>query len=221
MSEKKSKAKKIIISVLIVVLIVSTICIFAVIKTKKKKNNADIINPVTQSPSIEEQINSDIINQKICTEYNGNYIFSSVVDIYFDDDLTIAEQNYAYYSISNTVKDKNSFVYYLTVQNNPATTKEKITLVNGKYTKVSGTTKTEKGRYYGNLDKSYVYITDPNGSITLNGQNYSKAFEISQTGYWISNKLSASSTTIYLREKLSYGNVGNKYLYVTYAYEMV
>ena len=60
------------------------------------------------------------------------------------------------------------------------------------------------------------------GSTIINNTNYSQSFEISLTGYWLPNNLSANDgSIIYVREKVHYGNVGEKFVYITYAYKMI
>ena len=66
MSDKKTKVKKIIISVLIIALIATAICVFLVSKNKKSNDDSkDVIIPIGQTSTIESQINSDVINQKV------------------------------------------------------------------------------------------------------------------------------------------------------------
>lgn len=226
MSDKKSKAKKIIISILIVALIATAVCIFLV--TKNKKNNKtenNSVTPISQTSSIESEINSDVINQKVCQEYNGNYIFYGVADISFEESLSRYDEYKIYQSIagSNTT-DKNSFIHYLNKQNNYDNTNKIITLVNGKYTLSIGQTKAESGLFFGNLNKSIIFIKDPKGTTIIDEKNYSQAFEISQTGYWLSNKITEKNSDldiIYIREKFYYGNNVKKFFYVTYAYQMI
>lgn len=226
MSEKKSKAKKIIISIIIVVLIVATaITVFLVVrnnKNKKNTNNSPVEN-VGQSSNIEAEVQSDVINQKICVEYNGNYAFLSVMHIEFDTNMSISDKNKVFYSISNKqAKDENTFRSYLINQKTSTSSKEIITLVNGKYTKSIGETRAESGLYFGNLDKSIIFKEDENGSTIIDERNYSPSIEISHTGYWLPNLLpDKQNNTIYIHEKINYGNVGEKFIYVTYAYRMI
>lgn len=222
MSINKSKLKKIIIVIIIAVLIVATtICIFLVVKkNKKNKNNSQPPENVNNESSIEAQINADIINQNICADYQGNYIFDSIMEIQFDSDLSISEKNKIYKSLSNNqAKDGNTFHSYLLTQNNYYISKEIITLVNGKYTKSIGSTKSETGLFFGNKDKSIIFTLDNEGTTIIDERAYSAKFEISLTGYWLPNIVSNSNDTIYIREKINYSNIGEKYLYITYAYK--
>jgi hypothetical protein len=80
----------------------------------------------------------------------------------------------------------------------------------------------ESGLYFGNLNKSAIYKKDNSGSTIINNTNYSQSFEISLTGYWLPNNLSTNDgSIIYVREKVHYGNVGEKFVYITYAYKMI
>ena len=225
MSEKKSKLKKILIPIIIVVLIAIAVCLFFVFKAKN--NNKNNNNPVenVNSNSIESEINSDIINQKISPEYNGNYIFQAVMHIELDSNLSIDELNKTYKALANNnvnVKDANTYYSFLSDKKNYNKTKEIITLVNGKYTKSIGSKMAESGLYFGNLNKSAIYKKDNSGSTIINNTNYSLSFEISLTGYWLPNNLSTNDgSIIYVREKVHYGNVGEKFVYITYAYKMI
>ena len=232
MSEKKSKVKKIIISVLIVALIATAICVFFVSKNNKNKNsNQNNVTPVSQSSSIEGQINSDVINQKVCPEYNGNYIFYGVADISFTESLTRYDEYQIYQSIAgSSIKDKNTFIHWLNGQKSYSKTGEIISLIQGKYTKSIGQTKAESGLFFGNLNKSIVFLKDQNGTTIIDEKKYSQAFDISETGYWLSESLRNSFAKIeknddieivFIREKFEYGNNVKKFFYVTYAYQMV
>lgn len=226
MSEKKSKLKKILIPIIIIVVIAAAICLFFVIKSKNnKKNNNNSAENVSNSSNIEEQINSDIINQNISVEYNGNYIFSSILNIEFDGNPSIDEKNKIYKALANNnirVKDANTFGNFISDKKDYKKTKEIITLVNGRYTKSIGSTMAESGLFYGNLNKSLIYVKDSDGPTIINGSKYSSSFEISLTGYWLPNNLSSNNGSyIYIREKVHYGNTGEKFVYITYMYEMI
>ncbi len=232
MSDKKSKAKKIIISVLIIALIATAVCVFFVTKNKKKKNdNSSPVIPVNQSKTIESQINSDVINQKVCPEYNGNYIYYGIADISFNEIISRYDEYQIYkYIAGSNINDKNTFIHYLNNQKRYEKTGETITLLQGKYTKSIGSTKNESGLFFGNLNKSIIFLKDSNGTTVIDEKNYSQAFEISETGYWLSNKIIESFSKIeknedieiiYLREKFYYGENVKKFFYVTYAYKMI
>ena len=230
MSEKKTKIKKIIVCILIVAVITSAVCVFFVAKNKKKKNNNNepIITPVNQSSIIESQINSDILNKKICADYDGNYIYYNVADISFSGETTYTERSNAYNTIAN-VSNKNSFLRYIKDKKNYDSTSEIITLVNGKYTKTISRSRAENGLYFGNENKSVIYTRDNNGSIEIDEKLYSISLEISITGYWLSSNIKENISNIekkenisliYIREKFKYSNNDEKYLYVTYVYKI-
>ena len=225
MSEKKSKLKKILIPIIIVVLIATAICLFFVFKSKNNKSTNNNSAQNVNNSSIESEINSDIINQNVFVEYNGNYVFHAVMLIELDSSLSIDELNKTYKALANNnvnVKDANTYYSFLSDKKNANKTKETITLVNGKYTKSIGSTMAESGLYFGNLNKSLIYKKDSAGSTTINNTNYSQSFEISLTGYWLPNNLSSNDgSIIYIREKVHYGNVGEKFVYITYAYKMI
>ena len=222
MAENKSKIKKILIPIIIVlVLIAIAIIIFVVVKNKKKAPTPPpVTEVVSQKPSVDEVINSDILNQKVSKEYNGNYKFKSIMEVQFDTELTLEEQNSAYKAIAN-VSDKTSFLYYLRNKKNIEKIDETITLIDGKYTKSIGTTTAESGLYFGNLNKSAIFTKDENGSTIICDSPYSLTYEISQTGYWITNIIPSPNNIIYIREKITYGLLKDKCLYVISAYQMI
>lgn len=221
MDKKKIFSKKIIIPVVILILVVSAICIFLITNNKKdNKPAAPDASNVSQTEVIENEINIDVLNKKICQEYNGNYTFKSIVDVSFDRKISYENEKLIYGSISG-FSDKNSFIYYLYNKKVNDSKNEIITLVNGKYVKTKNNRKVENGIFYGNLNKSYVYVLDKDGSIEIDNRNYSIVSEISNTGYWLVNNIDQESTTIYIREKYVYDNVSGNYLYVTYAYSQI
>ena len=226
MSEKKSKLKKILIPIIIVVVIAIAICLFFVFKSKNnKKNNNNTAENVSSSSNIETQINIDVINQKVCVEYNGNYIYDSIINVEFDGEFSNEEKNKIYKSIAKNnihVKDANTFGNYISNIKKYENSNEIITLVDGKYTKSNGSAKVELGLYYGNLNKSIIYNKDDKGTTVINEINYTPSFEISQTGYWLQNNTSTNNgKSIYIREKVYYGNTGEKFVYISYKYKMI
>lgn len=232
MSDKKTKTKKIIISVLIIALIATAVCVFLVSKNKKSGNNSnDVIIPIGQTSTIESQINSDVINQKVCPEYNGNYSFYGIADISFTESLSRYDEQQIYNFISGTtIKDKNTFIHWLNNQKRYESTGEIISLIQGKYTKSIGQTKAESGLFFGNLNKSIVFLRDPEGTTIVDEKTYSQAFDISENGYWLSPKVQEKFAEIenkedieilFIREKFYYGNKIQKFFYVTYAYKMI
>lgn len=232
MSDKKTKAKKIIISVLIIALIATAVCVFLVSKNKKSDSDSpNNVIPVGQTSTLESQINSDVINQKVCPEYNGNYIFYGVADISFNESLSRYDEYQIYQSIAgSSIKDKNTFIHWLNNQKYYGKTNEIISLIQGKYTKSIGQTKAESGLFFGNLNKSIIFLKDQNGTTIIDDKTYSQSFEISETGYWLSPKSLESFSKIekdedleiiFIREKFEYGNNVKKFFYATYAYKMI
>lgn len=215
---KKKIIKRIVIPIVLLVAVVSTICIFAV--NKKPKQEIPIATVVNQEIDIEDIIQTDVINLKICPEYNGNYVYKSIKDVSFSEDTSASSEEFAYEYISG-YPDKNSFLYFLNKQKLSETKNEIITLVNGKYTKTNNKEKIEEGLYYGNLDKSYVYVENQDGTIEIEDTMYSIELEISHTAYWLEQNITPSSTKIYVREKYIYNEHSSNFLYITYVYEML
>ena len=75
--------------------------------------------------------------------------------------------------------------------------------------------------YFGNADKSAIFVKDKNGSTEIDETNYTEKYDISLTAYWLNNITNAQNNKIYIREKVFYGSVGEKYFYVTYEYKMI
>lgn len=220
---KKIFSKKVILPIIAVILIVSTICIFFVTKNRNNSNtNVPDASNVNQVNQLENQINTDVINKKVCSEYNGNYKYKGIVTVSFENKMTYAEENDAYKIIDKRAYDKNSFLYYLNIESNNKLKSQIITLVDGKYTKSNGSTRLEYGLYYGNLNKSYVYKADKNGTIEIDGEHYSITHEVSQTGYWLANNNLNNGKNLYVIERRTYQAVSKTYsYYITYLYEMI
>lgn len=215
---KKVKLLKIsMVFIVILALILTAVCVF-IIKNKQKHE--------TPKPTLSEleltelNIRKDVANNTVCTEYNGDYKINSVVDISFEDNLSIQEQNNIFNNIAGT-KDKNSFANYLYQSKKNSENNEILCLHDGVYSKTKNNIKLQKGLYFGNLDKSYVYVENINGTIIINNITHSIDFEISKTAYWTSKNLTSSTTKIYVREKYYYDEISGKFFYVTYAYEQM
>lgn len=220
---KKKIAKKIIIPVILLVMIASAVCIFAI--NKKPKTSPPPVSQVSQNNNnidkIEAIISADVINQKVCSEFNGNYVYKSIKDVSFNKDIPSSSESLTYEYISG-YPDKNTFLYFLNKKKVEETKNEIITLISGSYTKTINSTKVSEGIYYGNLDKSYIYIENEKGSIDIDETKYSIELEISFTGYWLDRPpVTPSSTKIYVREKYIYDELASNFLYVTYVYEMI
>lgn len=220
---KKFFSKKVIIPIIALVLVATAICIFFVTKNKKSNNtNTPDASNVSQISIIENQINTDVINKKICSEFNGNYKYKGIITVSLDGKMTIDEENEAYKIIDRRASNKNSFLYFLNADESKKLNSQTITLVDGKYTKSNGSTKVEHGLFYGNLDKSFIYKADENGKVEIDGEQYSIALEISQTGYWLANNNINSSKNLYVIERRTYEGVSKTYsYYITYLYEMI
>lgn len=215
---KKIKLSKLnIVLIVILTLLLTSVCIFVI--KNKQKHETPKYSP-SELEQIEIDINKDVVNNIIRTEYNGNYKFSSVVDISFEEDLTNAEQKEIFKSISGA-KDKNTFATYLYNNKKSSSSGEIICFNDGAYSKSKNNSVVEKGLYYGNLNKSYVYVQNKNGTVIINNTPHSIDFEISKTAYWSSKNISQSETKIFIREKYYYDEVNDKFLYVTYSYEKV
>lgn len=218
---KKKIAKKIIIPVILLVMIASAVCVFAI--NKKPKASPPPASNVSQNnnnSNIEAKVSADVINQKVCSEFNGNYVYKTVKDVSFNKDIPASSESLTYEYISG-YPDKNTFLYFLNKQKLEETKDEIITLINGSYTKTVSSKKVAEGIYYGNQDKSYIYVENEQGSINLDNVKYSIELEVSFTAYWLERPITPSSTKIYVREKYIYDELASNFLYVTYVYEMI
>lgn len=215
----KKVSKKVIIPITILLLITFVVGVFVAFKPKKKTNNdaPPVSSPVKELAQIKNNISKDVANNNISVDYNGNFSYYTVVEITFEDELSISEQNAILKQISNC-NNKNGFALYLDKQK--SSQNEKIILNNGNYTKQKNGIDVEKGLFYGNTDLSYVYVEKEDGKITISEKPHSLEYEISLSGYWITKKVKSSSTIVYLREKVYYGVENQKYFYVTYSYKM-
>lgn len=222
MDKKKIFSKKIIIPVILLVLVLSITSIFLVAKNSKKdKNNiAPEVEVVNQTKIIENEINKDVTNRKICSEYNGNYTFKSVLDITFDEEMSDESEKLLYKYISGC-PDKNSFIYYMNTLSRQQKDGQIISLIEGKYTKSKNKIKLESGLYYGNLNKSYVFVEDKNGTIEIDKRYHKISFEISLNCYWLNNMIHNNVNSLYIREKYTYDSVAGNYFYITYLYEFM
>lgn len=215
---KKKLAKRIIIPIVLVALIATTaIILFAV--NKKPKTTPPIVSVVTQERDIELEIQNAVINHNVAEDFNGNYVYKSIKDIAFAKEMSEENKSLIFKHITGR-PDENAFRVYLNnIKNNQKN--EFISLIDGQYTKTIDSKKVNEGFYYGNLDKSYVYIENSEGSIELDGNKYSIELEISQTAYWLNKTIITSPTTLYVREKFMFAKHSDNFVYVTYVYEMI
>lgn len=221
MDKKKLFSKKVIIPIAILVLVIALTSIFLVSKKSTNTNNSDTpIENVSQNNDIETKIQTDVLTQNVCVNYNGNYVFKAVADISFPKDISSDSEKLAYkYFCGST--SKNSFLYYLYENKTRDSKNEIITLVNGKYTKSQNNKTISTGLFFGNENKSYVFTEDENGTSEFNGKNHKIDFEISLNGHWLSNNILDTNDIIYIREKFYYDNIQESFIYVTYIYEMI
>lgn len=215
---KKKLILRIFTPIVLVAVTISAISLF--VGQKPSKTNTPNASFVSHNLDIESQIQSDVINQKISSEYNGNYVFKTIIDVSFNKNISNASENLAYEYISG-YPDKNTFLYFMNKKKLAESKDEIITLVNGKYTKTKNSKKISEGIYFGNNNKSYVYTEDKNGTIEIDEFLYSIDLEISLTAYWIKNINSPSPNVIYIREKYIYDELASNFMYITYAYEMI
>ena len=216
---KKKLAKKIIIPVVLVVLIATAIIIFAV--NKKPKTNTPNVSIVTHdNQNIELEIQDAVLNHNVSKEFNGNYVYKSIKDVSFANEISDSDKALTFKYLTGR-PDENAFRLYLNNKKTSESENEILTFIEGQYTKTTNGTKTSEGFYYGNLNRSYVYVEDPNGSIEIEENKYSIEIEISQTAYWLNKSIVTSPTIIYVREKYVYDELASNFMYITYAYEMI
>ncbi len=217
--EKKKLAKRIIIPIILVAVIASAVIIFAV--NKKPKTNPPIVSVVSQQErDIEFEINNAVINHNVSKEYNGNYVYKSIKDISFANDISEDTKALVFKHFTGK-SDENAFRLYLNKQKLSENQNEYITLIEGQYTKTINSQKVSEGFYFGNLDKSYIYVENPKGNVEIKDSKYSIELEISQTAYWLDKTIIPSPTTIFVREKFIYDELASNFMYITYVYEMV
>lgn len=219
MEKKKIFSKKILIPIIVLVLVISVTSIFLLNK-KSNTKETQFVEPINNIALIEANINNDVLNLNVCVNYNGNYKFEAIADISIPNDIT-KENEYLIYKSFTGAEDKNSFLCYLYSQKIIDSKNEKISLINGKYTKSISSNKKEQGLYFGNADKSYIYIEDDSATIEIYGKKHKTGSEISLTGYWLPNPNNNQSKYIYIREKFYYDNINSSFIYVTYIYKMI
>lgn len=227
MESKKKKKLILIVSLVTIFLITGIIGTFFVVKKINNKSNTS--TPATNvSTSIDDklfQATVDIMEGKVPQNYNGNYKFSYVCSITFNEKLT-SEQ------IKEIVKQQktNDVNGLLKVLENKKTnevknTNEVIVLKNGVFTR-SSTETIEKGEYVGNDDLSEVRIYKVDEKLL----SEAIVFEMSKT--CITEEMITSSTNdsssnplrdrIYIYKDFCSNQDPNLVLFtVTYVYEML
>lgn len=180
---EKSKKKKVVItvSIIIAILIVLVVSLFFILKNvnhnKNNKDNASNVSITTTEKKYQEAEKA-IIRKEIPYNYNGNYIFSHVGNIKFNEKLS--EEQIQQILKNNGVKDLNSLIDK--INNNKLSDKDKsevLVFYNGRITRSYSSTSTIifKGNYYGNDDLGEIYFTYKN-------EEYAKTFP--KTNYRIS-----------------------------------
>ena len=226
--EGKKKLKRILIPIIVVVLVATAITGFFVIRNKQKQNTS-IDNPASNVLNTNERIDLDIFNSwtnlEYSSNYNGNYKFNSVLAVNFNPELTTEQKEYIYQSVGGTY-DYNGFVRYIYKQKFIETKRETISIVNGQYSRsVKYYGVQEIGYFYGNDNKSYLYVEDLEGNLITrqDGQDY--LYEISLTGYNLfpaGYSPTPTSTQLYITKHVFSTKNPNTELYsITYTYEMI
>lgn len=217
---KKKISKKILIPIIATVLVVITsISIFFVSKNNKKsEQNLPEISDVslkTNIADIEKQITIDTLNRNIPANLAGKYVYSSIIDLVYEENAVSVDPALSYTQINKDTKDQLQ-AYLHKIKHSHFN--EYISLYNGKYRKQNNNILAEEGFYYGNDNKSYLFIKNPSGTIEQDSNNYSMSYEVSLTGYWLSSTQENDGTNLYVREKIL---CNDKFLFVTYLYKMV
>lgn len=236
MVHQKKNKKRILYILMIIELVIASFNIFLVIPKKDKTiNNIPEISNVAQTPTntkeleelkkleelktqitvIEKLVINDVVNKNISVELNGNYKYKSIIELVYEGESLSSDKELISYEING--KSKSELEYELHIQKHRHFN-EYISINNGYFRTQNNNVLTEEGFYYGNTDKSYAYIKNPNGNIELNGNYYSITYAISQTGYWLRTEHDTDGTKLYIRQKIL---CDGKYLLVTYEYELI
>lgn len=214
---KKKNPKKILFIFLAIEMIITSFNVFFVVKNKQKdvKTIPEISNVAQQSSieAIEKKIKIDVTNKNIPNELNGNYYYSSIVEIVSENEAISSDKELTYTEINkisnNSIKDELHLLKHRHFN-------EYISFCNGKYIMQNNNVLAEEGFYYGNTDKTYIYIKNTNGTIEHEGTYYSISYTVSLSGYWLKTAQENDNTKLYVREKIL---CNGKYYYVTYEYK--
>lgn len=218
---KKKISKKILIPIIATVLVViASISIFFVIKNNQKTEQQNIpeasdVSLKKNIDEIEKQITIDTLNKNIPVNLAGKYVYSSIIDLVYEENAVSVDPGLSYTQINKDTKDQLQ-AYLHKIKHSHFN--EYISLYNGKYLKQNNNILAEEGFYYGNDNKSYLFIKNPYGTIEQDGNNYSISYEVSLTGYWLNSTQENDGTKLYVREKIL---CNNKFFVVTYLYKMV
>lgn len=163
MESKKKKKIVIIISIIAVCIIVAVSLFFVFKNAKDKKQNANPATNVSLTTNEQKRKEAEkaIIRKETPYNYNGNYQFSHVGNITFNENLS-SEQIKTILK-SHGVSDLNSFINKMNEQKLTElnTYKESLVFQNGRFTRSHNSPSKniiEYGVYYGNDDLSEIYI---------------------------------------------------------------
>lgn len=233
MEGNKTKLKRILIPIIAVILVVSLTAGFFIIKnnasSKSPANENSATNVADSSNLIERDIFNAWTDEKYSVDYNGNYKFSSILSVNFNPALTDEQISMVYKNVGNTY-DRNGFMKYVYSTKKKATRFEVISLVDGQFTQsdvynYSSVVKSS-GYFYGNLNRSYLYIDNGTGTAISRNDGAGYIYEISQTGYGLTSNVSFenlnSNTKLFVTEHFYSSKTPKTELYsVTYIYEMI
>ena len=233
MEGKKTKLKRILIPIIAVVLVVSLTAGFFIIKNKASSKTPVEQEPATNVALTSKQIELDIFNtwtdEKYSVEYNGNYKFSSILSINFNPELTEEQVTKVYKNVAGA-NDRNGFMKHLYDAKKKDTRFEVISIVDGQFTRCDKFTYSyrvkQSGYFYGNTNRSYLYIDNGAGTTQTRNDGAGYMYEISQSGYGLLSNTnfgnSSLNVKLYITEHF-YSSVNPKTeLYsITYIYEMI
>ena len=232
MEGNKTKLKRILIPIIAVILVISLTAGFFIIKnnaSSKTSNENEATNVADRSIIIERDIFNSWTDEKYSVDYNGDYKFSSIHSINFNQSLTDEQINMIYKNVGDT-SDRNGFMKYILSTKKKATRFEVISIVDGQFTQsdvytYSSVVKTS-GYFYGNTHRSYLYIDNGTGTAISRNDGAGYLYEISQTGYGLSSNVSLENsnakTKLYITEHFYSSKTQKTELYsVTYIYEII
>lgn len=225
---EKKKVKKILIPIISVVLIITIAAAFLVYKSNNNSSNKNQNNNASNVLNTTERKDLDIFNswtnKEYSVDYNGNYTFSSVYSVNFNPLLTREQIEKLYFDIAGTY-DNNGFMSYLYNEKKKTTRRETISIVNGQFSRsVKYIGIKESGYFYGNNNRSYLYIKNSNNELITKSNGDKYLYEISLTAYNLSSKntVSTSENKLFITEHIFSSKNPNTELYsVTYEYDLV
>lgn len=225
---EKKKVKKILIPIISVVLVIAITATFLIFKNNNSSNNKLQNNEASNVLNTTQRLDLDIFNswtnKEYSVDYNGNYKFSSIYSVNFNP-LLIKEQIDKIYSNVAGTHDNNGFISYLYNEKKKSSRRETISIINGQFSRsVKFIGVKESGYFYGNNNRSYLYIKDSNNELKLkpNGDKY--LYEISLTAYNLSNRntITTKENKLFITEHIFSAKNPNLELYsVTYEYSLI